>query len=119
MRLVARMWTGLTELLDGSDTCKRQEETEVIREIRVGAGDRLAGVQVLGLEVSAVGGKDKTGFRLRGGRLAFSVASVLVTSPGARAAMWIFWVEGRPRGRICSMRPPEGDLMVASLLPKA
>ena len=57
------------DLLDGRDPGERQEEAEVVREIWIGAGDRLAARQVFGLEVVAVGREDE--FRLRpGGRRA-------------------------------------------------
>ena len=39
------------DLLDGRDAGKRQEEAEMVGEILIGAGDRLAARQVLGLEV--------------------------------------------------------------------
>ena len=52
----------LADLFYGADACQRQEEPEVIGEVRIGAGDGVAGGDVLRLKVSAVGGKDE--FRL-------------------------------------------------------
>ena len=48
------------DLLDGGDPGQRQEEAEVVREVLIGAGDRLAARQVLGLEVRAVGREDES-----------------------------------------------------------
>jgi hypothetical protein len=45
------------DLLNGGDARERQEESEVIGEIGIGTGDGLAGVQIFGLEVGAVGGE--------------------------------------------------------------
>ena len=39
------------DLLDGGDAGQRQEEAEMVGEVGVGAGDRFAARQVLGLEV--------------------------------------------------------------------
>ena len=48
------------DLLDGGDPGQRQEEAEMVREVLIGAGDRLAGRQVLRLEIRAVGREDES-----------------------------------------------------------
>jgi hypothetical protein len=48
------------ELFDGRDPGQRQEETEAIREIPIGAGDGFAGLQILRLKVSPVGCEDES-----------------------------------------------------------
>jgi hypothetical protein len=55
------------DLLDGGDAGERQEEAEVIGKLGVGAGDRAAAREILGLEGFAVGREDELG--LLGGRL--------------------------------------------------
>ena len=56
------------DLLDGRDAGQRQEEAEVIREVLVGAGDRLAARKVLGLEGFPVRREDEFGLGARGRR---------------------------------------------------
>ena len=47
------------DLFDGGDTRERQEEAEVVGKIGVAAGDGFAGVDILSLEVDAVGGENE------------------------------------------------------------
>ena len=47
------------DLLDGGDAGQRQEEAEMVGKVRIGAGDRLAARQVLGLERLAVRRQDE------------------------------------------------------------
>ena len=54
------------DLLDGGDASQRQEEAEMVGKVGIGAGDRLAGGQVLGLEGLAIGREDELGLG-RGG----------------------------------------------------
>ena len=56
----------LADLADGADAGQWQEETKIVRKIRVRAGDGLAAHQVFCLEIHAVRGKDE--FRLGSGR---------------------------------------------------
>ena len=55
----------LADLLDGRDPSERQEEPEVVGEVLVVAGNRLAGVEVFGLELRAVRCEDELRFRAR------------------------------------------------------
>lgn len=77
----------IADLLDGADARQRQKETEVIGEIWIGTGDRLAGRQVLGLQLRAVGGKDKAGFRSGRPGLAFNAVRNFETSPDGLTRM--------------------------------
>jgi hypothetical protein len=47
------------DLPDGGDAGERQKEAEMVREIGIGAGDRIAARQVLGLERVAIGRQDE------------------------------------------------------------
>ena len=49
---------------NGGDPRQRQEEAEMVREGGVVAGDRLAGLHVLGLERVSVGRQDELGLGL-------------------------------------------------------
>src|SRR5690554_4518483 len=49
----------VTQLLNGRNAGQRQEETEVVRELLVFAGNRFTRLQILSLKISAVGRKDK------------------------------------------------------------
>jgi hypothetical protein len=90
----------------------------VIGEVGIGAGDRLACVQILGLEVRTVGGKDEA--RLRPGRgRAFSAAKVFVTSPGEETAIWILLVCRTPPRSDLFDAPARSRLIVVSLFPNA
>ena len=80
------------DLFDGGDPGERQEEAEMVREVGIGAGDRLAGRQVLGLEVSPSVARMNFALALAVAGLAFSAARVFVTSPGALTAMWMLLV---------------------------
>jgi hypothetical protein len=51
----------LGDLPDRGDAGERQEEAEMVREIGIGAGDRIAACQVLGLECIAIGREDEFG----------------------------------------------------------
>ena len=105
------------DLLDGGDPGQRQEKAEVVREIVIGAGRRLAGRQVLGLEVCAVGRKDESRLGLR--------RACLQRGEGLRD------LAGRTDGDVDVVRlkdPPKSDLfdapersrlIVVSLFPKA
>ena len=53
----------LADLFDGGDASKGQEEAEMVREVRISAGDRFTGVDVLGLKIDTVRSKDKLCFR--------------------------------------------------------
>ena len=55
----------LSDLIDGRDSSKRKEETEMIGEIGVVADDDFAARQVFGLKVLPIGGQDE--FRLGAG----------------------------------------------------
>jgi hypothetical protein len=55
-------------LLDGGDAGQRQEEAEVIGEIRVGAGDGFAGFDFFGFKAFAIGSENEAGFGPAGGR---------------------------------------------------
>jgi hypothetical protein len=78
----------LADLLDGGNARQRQEEAEVVREVGVVAGDRLAGCQVLGLQRLAVGREDELGL-LRGG-----------AGAGAQDGQRIGDLTGRTRGDV-------------------
>ena len=54
----------LAQLPDGGDPRQRQEEAEMVRKGGVVAGDRLAGLHVLGLERVPVGRQDELGLGL-------------------------------------------------------
>jgi hypothetical protein len=56
----------LTDLFDGRDAGERQEEAEMVRKVCIGAGDRLAARQILGLERLAIGRQNE--LRLGPGR---------------------------------------------------
>jgi len=55
------------DLLYGGDTGEREEKAEVLVKVGVGAGERLAVGEVLGLEAAAVGGEDELGLLAGGG----------------------------------------------------
>jgi hypothetical protein len=55
------------DLLDGGNAGQGQEEAEVIVEVLVVTGDRLAINEVFGLKGFAIGGEDEFGFLLFGG----------------------------------------------------
>ena len=55
------------DLLDGGDAGERQEEAEMVGKVLVGAGDRLAAREILGLEIHAVGREDELCLGLGGG----------------------------------------------------
>ena len=50
------------DLPDGRDARERQEKAEMVRKIGVGAGDRLAARQVLGLEGVPIGRQNEFRF---------------------------------------------------------
>ena len=54
------------DLLDGGDAGQRQEEAEVVGELRVVASDGIARGQFLGLQCRAVGSQDELGLGLGG-----------------------------------------------------
>ena len=56
----------LTDLPDGRDARKRQEEAEMVGKILVSAGNGFAARQVLGLKIHTVGRKDELRFRFGG-----------------------------------------------------
>jgi len=56
------------DLLDGGDAGQRQEKAEMVREVRVGAGDGFATGQFFGFKGLAVGGKDELGLGFCSGR---------------------------------------------------
>lgn len=60
--------SAFADLFDGANPRQGQEETEVIGRIGIGAGNGVAGGDVLGLKVGAVGGKDELRLGLGGGR---------------------------------------------------
>ena len=55
------------DLFDGADAGKRQKEPKVIRKISIGAGDGVAGGDVLSLKIGAVCGEDEFRLGLGGG----------------------------------------------------
>src|SRR5260370_635326 len=59
----------VADLFDGRDPGKREEETEMVWEVAIGAGDRLAARQILGLEGVSIRCQNVFGFG-PGGRLA-------------------------------------------------
>ena len=108
------------DLLDRRDAGQRQEEAEVVREVPIGAGDRLARLQILGLEILSVRGENKSSLRL-GRRRAGLQCGEGLRGPrrAARPRCGCCSSEGRRRGRTCSMRPTASRLIVVSLLPNA
>ena len=80
------------DLFDGSDAGERQEKAEMVREVGIGAGDRLAARQILGLELVAVGRQMNFALALAVAGLAFSAARVFVTSPVKQTAIWMLLV---------------------------
>jgi hypothetical protein len=54
----------VADLFIGRDPGKRQEEAEMVREVGIGAGDRLAARQVLGLKGVSIGGHNVFGLGL-------------------------------------------------------
>ena len=80
------------DLFDGSDAGERQEKAEIVREVGIGAGDRLAARQILGLELVAVGRQMNFALALAVAGLAFSAARVFVTSPVKQTAIWMLLV---------------------------
>jgi len=61
----------VADLLDGSDAGQRQEEAEVIGEIRVGTGDGFAGFDFFGFKAFAIGSENEAGFGPAGGGAVF------------------------------------------------
>jgi len=80
------------DLFDGCDAGERQEKAEIVREVGIGAGDRLAARQILGLELVAVGRQMNFALALAVAGLAFSAARVFVTSPVKQTAIWMLLV---------------------------
>ena len=80
------------DLFDGCDAGERQEKAEMVREVGIGAGDRLAARQILGLELVAVGRQMNFALALAVAGLAFSAARVFVTSPVKQTAIWMLLV---------------------------
>jgi hypothetical protein len=80
------------DLFDGGDSGQRQKEAKVVREVPIGTGDRLAGLQVLGLEIRSVCRRINRAFALTVAGLTLSAARVFVTSPGWQVTMWILFV---------------------------
>ena len=93
------------DLLDGGDAGQRQEEAEMVREVGIGAGDRLAGVRSSASNSSPSVARMNFAFALAVAGLAFSAARVFVTSPVRRRRYGCCWSEGRRPGRTCSIRP--------------
>ena len=95
------------DLLDGRDARERQEETEMVREVRVGAGDGLAARQVLGLEVTRRPSPERTSpWPLLVAGLAFSAARVSGTVARRRRQRYGYcWSGERRRDPTCSTRP--------------
>ena len=71
---------------------QRQEETEMIREGRIVAGDRSPVSKSSASNVSPSVARTYFAFALVVAGLAFSRASVSPTDPGAAAAMWMLLV---------------------------
>lgn len=70
----------------------------MILEISIRAGDCLAGLQLLGLKIPAVGSEDNRAFILAVARLASKAASVFVTSPAVAPAVSV------KRGKVVQCR---------------
>ena len=63
--------TAFADLLNRADPGERQEKAKVIVKIGVVACDRLAGIEVFGLQPFTIGGKDEFGARFLRGRAVF------------------------------------------------
>ncbi len=82
----------LADLFDSADASQRQEEAEVIGKIRISAGDDVAGSDVLGFKISAVGGEDKLRLALVVAGLSLRAAMVWATCPLAQVLKWMLLV---------------------------
>jgi hypothetical protein len=80
------------DLLDGRDAGERQEEAEMVREVGIGAGDRVAARQVLGLERVAVGGQNEFRFGPDRRRAGPQRGKGLGDLAGAATAIWMLLV---------------------------
>jgi hypothetical protein len=81
-----------SDLLDCRNTGKRQENTKMVGEVLVGAGDSFAAAEVLSLEVRTVCRQDEFSFRFGGRGLSLRAVSAFASSPVAQIAMWILLV---------------------------
>ena len=82
-----------TNLFDGRDAGQRQEETEMIGKVLIGAGDRIAVGQIFGLESVAVRRQNKLSLGFYGRRTCPKRGQkFFVTAPGGATTIWMLLV---------------------------
>jgi hypothetical protein len=107
-----------TNLLDGRDTSKRQEETKMVGEVPVCAGDGVTAREVFGLERVTVRRQNLAlAFPVAG--LALSAAKLFVTAPGSATAICMLLAWRTPPRSDLFDSPLRRRLSVVSLFPKA
>jgi hypothetical protein len=82
----------VADLFDGGDPGERQKEAEMVREIGIGAGNRIAGRQVFGLERLSIGREGEFSLGSGSRRAGLERGESLRNLAGTAIAIWMLLV---------------------------